>query len=48
MKIQGVKDVTADAAAEIVTVRFDARRTHAPDVHDAILASGYKPAPMAG
>jgi hypothetical protein len=26
-------------------VKFDARKVHAPDLHDAILKSGYKPAP---
>jgi len=28
-------------------VRFDARKVHPPDLHDAILKSGYKPAPVA-
>jgi hypothetical protein len=28
-------------------VKFDARKTHAPDLHDAILKSGYKPADVA-
>jgi copper chaperone CopZ len=48
MKINGVKEVKADAKAEVVTITFDARRTHAPDIHEAILQSGYKPAPLAG
>ena len=48
MKIPGVKDVVADPKAEVVTVTFDARRTHAPDLHDAILKSGYKPADVTG
>ena len=48
MKISGVKEVKADAKAEVVTITFDARRTHAPDIHEAILQSGYKPAPLAG
>ena len=47
MKINGVKDVTADAKAEVGTITFDARKTHAPDIHEAILQSGYKPAPIA-
>lgn len=47
MKIKGVKEVKADPKAEKVTVTFDARKTHAPDLHDAILKSGYKPAPVA-
>lgn len=48
MKINGVKDVKADVNAELVTVTFDARKTHAPDLHEAILQSGYKAAPLAG
>lgn len=48
MQVKGVKAVKADAVAEVVTVTFDARRTHAPDLHDIILKSGYKPAPFAG
>ena len=46
-KISGVKDVRVDLEHERVIVTFDARRTHAPDLHDAILKSGYKPAPTA-
>ncbi len=44
MKINGVRHVTVDLARERVVVTFDARRTHTPDLHDAILKSGYKPA----
>ncbi|MEP6822063.1 MAG: heavy-metal-associated domain-containing protein [Chthoniobacterales bacterium] len=44
-KIAGVKEVKADVANERVTVTFDARKTHAPALHEAILKSGYKPAP---
>ena len=43
MKINGVQDVMVDLAHERVIVTFDARKTHAPDLHDAILKSGYKP-----
>lgn len=43
MKINGVRDVTVDLKRERVIVKFDARKTHAPDLHDAILKSGYKP-----
>ena len=43
MKINGVQDVTVDLETERVIVKFDARKTHAPDLHDAILKSGYKP-----
>jgi copper chaperone CopZ len=46
-KIKGVKDVNVDLGRERVIVTFDARKTHAPDLHDAILSSGYKPAPVA-
>ena len=44
MKIEGVKEVIADPKTENVWVTFDARKTHAPELHDAILRSGYKPA----
>ncbi|HEY4283838.1 MAG TPA: heavy metal-associated domain-containing protein [Chthoniobacterales bacterium] len=47
MKIGGVQDVQVDAVNERVIVRFDARKTHPPALHDAILKSGYKPAPFA-
>jgi copper chaperone CopZ len=47
MKIIGVKDVTVDLERERVIVTFDARKTHAPDLHDAILQSGYEPAAQA-
>jgi len=45
--IRGVRDVKVDVEHERVIVTFDPRKTHAPDLHDAILKSGYKPAPMA-
>src|ERR687886_287919 len=47
MRINGVKEVRVDTDSERVIVTFDARKTHAPDLHDAILRSGYKPAPLA-
>lgn len=47
MKIPGVIDVKAEPERERVIVTFDARKVHPPDIHDAILASGYKPAPFA-
>jgi|SRR5690348_11917642 copper chaperone CopZ len=46
-KIPGVKDVKVDLPNERVIVTFDSRKTHAPDLRDAILKSGYKPAPVA-
>jgi copper chaperone CopZ len=47
MRVKGVKEVTADPETERVWITFDARKTHAPELHDAILKSGYKPAPIA-
>ena len=47
MRINGVREVKVDLGHERVIVTFDARKTHAPDLHDAILKSGYKPAPEA-
>jgi len=46
-RIPGVRDVKVDLESERVILTFDPRKTHAPDLHDAILKSGYKPAPMA-
>jgi copper chaperone CopZ len=46
-RIAGVKDVLVDLKHERVIVTFDARKTHSPDLHDAILNSGYKPGPTA-
>jgi copper chaperone CopZ len=46
-KITGVKDVKIDLKHERVIVTFDARKTHPPDLHDAILKSGYKPGTVA-
>ena len=45
--ISGVQDVKVDVRHERVIVTFDPRKTHPPDLHDAILKSGYKPAPRA-
>lgn len=47
LKIPGVTQVQADPKRERVVITFDARKTHAPALHDAILASGYQPAPFA-
>ena len=47
MRIPGVQSIEVNIPGERVVVTFDARKTHAPDLHDAILASGYKPAPFA-
>ena len=48
MKVPGVQGVTVDLKRERIVVKFDARKTHAPDLHDAILKSGYKPATRRG
>ena len=45
--IPGVQDVKVDLRPERVIVTFDPRKTHPPDLHDAILKSGYKPAAIA-
>jgi copper chaperone CopZ len=45
--ISGVQDVKVDLPHERVIVTFDPRKTHPPDLHDAILKSGYKPGPVA-
>jgi len=42
-KIPGVKDLKADLEHQRVIITFDPRKTHPPDLHDAILNSGYKP-----
>ena len=47
LKISGVKEVKVDTKKELVIITFDARKTHAPDLHDAILQTGYKPAAVA-
>jgi len=39
--------VQVDTVNERVIVRYDARKTNAPELHDAILKSGYKPVPFA-
>lgn len=43
MKVPGVVDVVVDRPI----VKFDVRKTHVPDLQEAILQSGYKPAPRA-
>jgi copper chaperone CopZ len=43
MKISGVKDVGVDLENERVVITYDARKVHPPDLHDAILDSGYRP-----
>jgi hypothetical protein len=45
--LKNIPDVKVDLPYERVIVTFDPRKTHAPDLHDAILKSGYQPAPIA-
>jgi copper chaperone CopZ len=47
LRIRGVQDVRVNTDSERVVVTFDARRTHVPELHDAILRSGYKPGAFA-
>ena len=42
-KVDGVTEVHGVPASGIVTVTFDARKTHVPALHDALLAGGYHP-----
>jgi copper chaperone CopZ len=45
--IPGVSAINVDLEHDRVIVTFDTRKTHVPDLHDAILSSGYRPAPVA-
>ncbi len=47
LKIPGVEEVKVNLKKERVIITFDARKTHAPDLHDAILKTGYQPSPVA-
>lgn len=41
--VKGVKEVHVNRAAALATVTFDTTKTHIPELHDALLASGYHP-----
>jgi copper chaperone CopZ len=41
--VNGVREVHVDRAAALATVTFDTTKTHMPDLHDALLKSGYRP-----
>ena len=43
-KVDGVQEVHGANASGIVTVTFDARKTHVPALQDALLQGGYTPA----
>ena len=42
-RVNGVKDVNVDRNDATATVTFDTTKTDMPAIHEAILASGYKP-----
>ncbi len=42
----GVKEVKVDRQAARATVTFDTTQTDIPALHDALLQSGYEPAPV--
>jgi copper chaperone CopZ len=41
--LNGVESAVADLDRAEVRVTFDARKTHVPALHDAILRTGYRP-----
>ena len=43
-KVDGVQEVHGENASGVITVTFDARKTHVPALHDALLRGGYNPA----
>jgi copper chaperone CopZ len=45
--INGVESAVTDLARAEIRVTFDARKTHAPALHDAVLRTGYRPTPQA-
>jgi copper chaperone CopZ len=44
--VKGVKEVHVNRPAARATVTFDSTQTHIPALHDALLASGYRPSPI--
>ena len=43
-KMDGVQEAHGETASGIITITFDARKTHIPALHDALLREGYSPA----
>jgi copper ion binding protein len=41
--VNGVKEVRVDLRGALATVTFDTTKTHIPEIHDALLKSGYRP-----
>ena len=46
LHIDGIREVKVDEAVQAVFVTFDARKIQNADVHEAILRTGYKAAPL--
>lgn len=44
--VNGVKEVHVNLKRALATVTFDDTKTHIPELHDALLASGYRPSPI--
>lgn len=44
--VNGVTKVQVDLKGALATVTFDTTKTHIPELHDALLKSGYKPSPI--
>jgi copper ion binding protein len=44
--VNGVTDVRVDLKGAVATVTFDTTKTHIPEIHDAVLKSGYRPSPI--
>ncbi len=42
-KVEGVADVRVDRQAALARVTFNASKTDIPELHDALLKSGYQP-----
>ena len=41
--VNGVTEVKVNLKAAVATVTFDTTKTHMPEMHDALLKSGYRP-----
>ncbi|HWD91100.1 MAG TPA: heavy-metal-associated domain-containing protein [Verrucomicrobiae bacterium] len=44
--VKGVTEVRVDRPGAMATVTFDTTKTHIPELHDALLKSGYRPSPI--
>jgi copper chaperone CopZ len=44
--VNGVTEVRVDRQAALATVTFDTTKTHIPEMHEALLKSGYRPSPI--